>query len=50
VSAKVTNEKYQKNILHLKARILTISARREYMNTEEGAQKILEQRLKELGN
>jgi len=45
-----TYKKYQKDALHIKARLLTVIARKEYMLTEEGKRKILEQRLKELRN
>ncbi|GEM_PF-1142792 len=50
VSTTTTNRKYQRNLLHLKARVITVAARKEYMDTQEGARKVLDQRLKELGN
>ena len=43
-----TYKKYAKEALHIKARLLTATARKEYMLTEEGKRKVLEQRLKEL--
>ncbi|MGB9824689.1 MAG: hypothetical protein ACPLN0_00995 [Candidatus Hydrothermia bacterium] len=50
ISTSLTNKKYKSQLLHLKARLYTIMARNEYMKTKEGAQKVLENKLKELGN
>ncbi|MEO0198549.1 MAG: hypothetical protein ABIM42_02535 [candidate division WOR-3 bacterium] len=46
----LTNKKYKRHLLHLKARLYTLIARSEYIQTEEGARKVLENKLKEIGN